>query len=91
MPLPESNLAVLALAILTLAAAPAAARSAPGPAAAMQEPGQDQATLQKLRQEKLSKPVFQQPAWFTDFDKARGKAKKDKKLLLVYFTRSYAH
>jgi hypothetical protein len=55
-----------------------------------QEP-QDQTTLQELRKAKLAKPVFKAAAWFTDYDKARERARKDRKFLLAYFTRSYAH
>ncbi len=57
---------------------------------AQNRPQPDQETLQKLRTEKLAKPVFQKAAWVTDYDAAREQAKKENKLLFTYFTRSYA-
>lgn len=53
-----------------------------------QPPTQEQ--LVQKRTEKLAKPVFEHAAWLTDYDQARAQAKKDGKLLLTYFTRSYA-
>ncbi len=58
------------------------------PTTPTQPPVQDE--VKKLRAEKLAKPVFKQAAWRTDYDQARAEAKKDGKLILVYFTRSYA-
>jgi hypothetical protein len=49
-----------------------------------------QAELTELRSHKLAKPVFKNAAWRTDFDAAKAEAKKNHKLLLAYFTRSYA-
>lgn len=48
------------------------------------------AELEALRRQKLGKPVFKMTAWHTDFDDARALAKAEGKLLLAYFTRSYA-
>lgn len=50
----------------------------------------NQDRLIKQRDEKLAKPVFQNAAWRTDYDAARAEAQKDGKLILTYFTRSYA-
>lgn len=50
----------------------------------------NQDKLIQQREEKLAKPVFQNAAWRTDYDAARAEAKKDGKLILTYFTRSYA-
>lgn len=58
------------------------------PAAPAQGP--DQETLKQRRTEKLKKPVFQCADWLLDYDAARQQAKEQGKLLLVYFTRSYA-
>ena len=58
------------------------------PAGAPQQ--QDQETLRKLRTEKLGKAVFQNAAWTTDYDAAKQRAAAEGKLVLVYFTRSYA-
>ncbi len=51
---------------------------------------QTQQELKQKRTDKLQKPVFQNAAWRLDYDAAREEARKDGKLLLVYFTRSYA-
>lgn len=51
---------------------------------------QTQEELKQKRTDKLQKPVFQNAAWRLDYDAAREEARKDGKLLLVYFTRSYA-
>lgn len=64
---------------------PATKLTAPPPAST---PAQDD--LKAKRAEKLAKPVFQKAAWHTDYDAARAEAKEHDKLLLVYFTRSYA-
>lgn len=59
------------------------------PAAKLQPmPAQDE--LKQRRQEKLGKPVFENAAWLTDYDAAKKAAKEQGKLILVYFTRSYA-
>lgn len=53
------------------------------------QPTQDE--LKQKRAEKLGKPVFHRAAWQFDYDQARALAKQEGKLLLVYFTRTYAH
>lgn len=45
----------------------------------------------KLRDEKLAKEVFKKAPWGFDYDAARKQAKAEGKLILAYFTRSYAH
>jgi hypothetical protein len=50
----------------------------------------NQRELQRKRSEKLAKPVFKQAAWLTDFAAAKKQASEQRKLILVYFTRSYA-
>lgn len=60
-------------------------RPAPAPA---QGPGQEE--LKRRRAAKLAKEVFQKAPWTLDYDQARELARKEGKLLLVYFTRSYA-
>lgn len=60
-----------------------------GPAAPANPPSQ--AELTTRRTEKLAKPVFKNAAWVTDYDAAKAQAKKEGKLLLAYFTRSYSH
>jgi len=52
--------------------------------------GPDQATLQKWREAKLAEPWLKKAAWFTDYDQARQAARDGRKLILTYFTRSYA-
>lgn len=64
-----------------------AAKIAPAP---KQDP-KTQAELIVLRKTKLARPVFENAAWRTDFDAARKEARDTGKLLLTYFTRSYAH
>lgn len=56
--------------------------------ATAQAPDQDK--LIQQRADKLAKPVFQNAAWRLDYDAARVEARKDGKLILTYFTRSYA-
>lgn len=65
-------------------AAPARLVAAPAPMPLSQD------ELKTRRTEKLAKPVFQKAAWLTDYDAARAEAKKSGKLILTYFTRSYA-
>src|SRR5262249_12453040 len=57
---------------------------------AQQGPPQSVAELRQKRAEKLALPVFKNAAWLFDYDAARARAKQEGKLLLVYFTRSYA-
>ena len=47
-------------------------------------------SLEEKYQAKLKEPFLAKAGWFTDYDKAREEAKKSKKLIFVYFTRSYA-
>lgn len=42
------------------------------------------------KQAKLEKPFLKNAKWFTDYDKARAAAKKSKKVIFTYFTRTYA-
>ena len=56
-----------------------------------QNPPKSQEELKQLRGEKLAKEVFTQAPWILDYDKARETAKKEGKLMLAYFTRSYAN
>ena len=73
--------------LATLGAIAAVTVAAPSLA---QNPQPSQEQLIELRTKKLAKPVFQLAKWETDYDAARAAAKKDGKLLFVYFTRSYA-
>jgi hypothetical protein len=57
------------------------------PTAAQEKSQED---LARLRAEKLAKPVFENAVWYKDYDHAREEAKDSGKVLLVYFTRSYA-
>jgi len=53
---------------------------------------QDQQELMKKNlEEKLAKPFLKNATWIMDFDKAKEEAKKSKKLIFAYFTRSYAN
>lgn len=49
---------------------------------------QDQ--LKERRAAKLKKPFLQNASWMLDYDEARAEAKKQKKWLLTYFTRTFA-
>lgn len=85
-------LALPALATFALAQEPAkptrpAQPLRPAPAAAK---APDQAQLKKQRDEKLAKEFLKLADWQTDFAKARAQAKQDDKLILTYFSRSYA-
>ncbi len=46
--------------------------------------------LEQRRNEKLGKPVFARAEWLADYDAALARAAKDGKLVLLYFTRSFA-
>ncbi|MEM7200949.1 MAG: hypothetical protein AAF628_11820 [Planctomycetota bacterium] len=53
----------------------------------------DEPTRQQLvqrREAKLAKPVFRHAKWHLDYERARADAAESDRLLLVYFTRSYA-
>src|SRR5262245_60187347 len=60
------------------------------PVLAQGQKGANPEELQKRRAAKLGKPVFQNAAWVLDYDAARKAAKDSGKLVLAYFTRSYA-
>jgi hypothetical protein len=57
---------------------------------AQNAPEKTPAELKQARADKLAQPVFQKAGWITDYDKAREQAKKDSKLVLAYFTRTYS-
>jgi len=79
----------LTMAVLAFAAASSAqAPERPASHDEAAQPSQDE--LKVLRSQKLARPVFKNAAWRTDFDAAKAEAKKDHKLVLVYFTRSYS-
>lgn len=46
--------------------------------------------LIKRRDQKLAEPWLKKAAWITDYDQAKEEAKKSKKIIFAYFTRSYA-
>jgi hypothetical protein len=50
----------------------------------------DQTALIAKRAKKLKSSFLAKNAWFTDFDKACAAAKKSKRTMFAYFTRSYA-
>lgn len=72
---------LLLFALLT--AAPAVAAQAP-------QAGQQEAELRAKHAEKLKKEFVGKIPWEQSFAEARAKAKAEGKLLLGYFTRSYA-
>lgn len=49
-----------------------------------------QEELKALREEKLASEFLSKASWITDYDKARAEAKKSKKVIFAYFTRSYS-
>lgn len=57
------------------------------PAAAQDD---QQAEFQAKYEEKLKKDFVAHGGWITDYDEARALAKKENKLIFVYFTRSYS-
>lgn len=65
------------------------ARKLVPPPAQAQEPTQQE--LAAKRDEKMALEVFKKAPWTFDFDQARAEAKKQHKLIFVYFSRSYAH
>jgi hypothetical protein len=50
-----------------------------------------QEELKAQREEKLASDFLKKANWITDYDKARAEAKKSKKVIFAYFTRSYSH
>jgi len=52
---------------------------------------QDQELMKKNLEKKLDAEFLKNASWITDFDKAKEEAKKTKKLIFAYFTRSYAN
>ena len=50
----------------------------------------DAAALQAKLDEKLATPFLTKAEWSTDYDQARTLAKAKGKVILAYFTRSYA-
>jgi hypothetical protein len=49
-----------------------------------------QGDLKKLYEEKLTHEFIRFGGWVTDYDEARATAKRENKVLFVYFSRSYA-
>lgn len=49
-----------------------------------------QEELEETRANKLAKEFLKNADWHLDYDKARDIAKKKNKLILTYFTRTYA-
>jgi len=47
--------------------------------------------LEKKLEKKLAEPWINNPKWETDYDKALEESKKTGKVILGYFTRSYAY
>ncbi len=47
--------------------------------------------LVQMRNKKLQEPFLKKADWITDYDKALGESKQSGKLILAFFTRSYAH
>jgi hypothetical protein len=46
--------------------------------------------LKKRRAKKLQSAFLDKNSWFTDYEKARAEAKKTRRGIFAYFTRSYA-
>ena len=53
-------------------------------------PGQSQEDLKHRKEHKLAAEFLKKATWFTDYDAARGAARKQDKVIFAYFTRSYA-
>ena len=53
-------------------------------------PAQNQEALKEKLAKTLDSDWIKSPAWETDYDKARERAKKEDKIIFGYFTRSYA-
>jgi hypothetical protein len=49
-----------------------------------------QETMEQKRDKKLQSPFLKKAAWITDYDAAMAEAKKSKKPIFAYFTRSYS-
>ena len=57
--------------------------------AAAQRRGPSQEELKETRAKKLAKEFLKNADWQLDYDKARDLAKKENKLILTYFTRTF--
>lgn len=55
-----------------------------------QQQGTTQEELQARFEAKLAKPFVGAGGWVSDYDLARERAAQEKKLLFIYFTRSYS-
>jgi hypothetical protein len=78
--------AALAGLVLALAAGTAAAQGDP----AAEKKAKQQEALKARLDAKLKEPWLTDYGWVADYDKARERAKAEKKLIVGYFTRSYA-
>lgn len=47
-------------------------------------------TYRHRRDAKLARPVFQRSDWTSDYESALAAARREDKLILAYFTRSFA-
>ena len=52
--------------------------------------GQSQEALQERYEAKIGQDWFVDGGWSDDYDAVRARAKKEGKVILVYFTRSYS-
>ena len=57
---------------------------------AMQPAVKDPKILRERLEKKLAKPFVKKAPWVLDYEAALAAAKREKKLLFAYFTRSYA-
>ena len=58
--------------------------------AAADEYAEQQATYRSNHEKKIAKEFISYGGWMLDWDQARERARAEKKMLFIYFTRSYA-
>ena len=59
-------------------------------ASVVDEHAEQQATYRRNHAEKIAKDFVSYGGWMLDWDQARERARAEKKMLFIYFTRSYA-
>ena len=76
--------------LLAVFAVAPALLAAPSPTPQERQSESEVKTLQRKFDAKLKKSFVSFGGWETDFDMARARARKEDKVLFVYFSRSYA-
>ena len=76
--------------LLLTACLAASTASATAPRQEPDDHAAEQAAMRKNLEQKLAKEFVERGGWRLDYDAARAEARREKKMLFIYFTRSYA-